>query len=558
MRTQRADLGRRADALLDAAVALLVSGRSSRIRIEDVAARAGVGKGTVYLHWAGRDQLLLAVGAREAASMLDVVVDAVRAEPTEAAPHRYLRRHFLEAMRRPVLAVLFGASDRDAFARERERSELLRSKGIAAREYLGVLAEHRLLRAGIDLADVDYGIQAVAYGFFASEPLQPGRTLEYRADQLAGVVRRAYEPAEAPAAERYLAAAPEVVAAFTKLADAFRRTAYGPAADLEEGHPMADITGIHHIGLIVRDMDAALNAYRRLGFHVGPPAFPALPRTPGEPPEPVGAGNTHADFPRSFIELLALAPERNRLPADAVLVPLSVPDDQLDATRAVITRTVANLAARLDVAEGAHILVFATRDADATAARWEAEGIGHSGVRAAQRPLATAEGTVLADVRFLDVDETAGMVPEGRVGVAEDAPAELLDAQQGLVHPNGATGLAEVVICLEDSRFRSAVERYERYLDRSPSLEKRTAAFDLGASRVTLTTPAGLAERLPGEVPHAVPGLSACTVEVADLSLAEDHLRSEGVALRRSADGDLFIPGVEALGTSIMLRQSRR
>lgn len=228
MRTQRVDLGRRADALLDAAAELLVAGRSTRIRVEDVAARAGVGKGTVYLHWPSREQLLVAVGAREAAAMLGVVVGAVEADPAEAALHRYLRRHFLEAVRRPVLAVLFGAAapELDAFARERARS----GQGTAAHAYLDVLAEHRLLRSGIEPADVDYGVQAVAYGFFRVEPLQavdPERTSEYRAERLSEVVRRAYEPLQEPSMEHYRAAAPQVIEVFTRSADEFRRIAYG-------------------------------------------------------------------------------------------------------------------------------------------------------------------------------------------------------------------------------------------------------------------------------------------------------------------------------------------
>jgi AcrR family transcriptional regulator len=235
-RTQRADLSQRADALLDAAVELLVAGGSRRIRIEAVAARAGVGKGTVYLHWSSRDHLLLAVGAREAAAMLDLVIAAVREDPAEAAPHRYLRRHFLEAMRRPVLKTIFSAeaSELADFARQPARAGLRESEPIGSRAYLSALADHGLLRTGTDLSDVEYGIQAVAYGFFASDPLQatdPGRTLEHRADQLADVIRRSFEPSETPVPDRYAAAAPHVIEAFTRVADEYRRAAYGTAAD---------------------------------------------------------------------------------------------------------------------------------------------------------------------------------------------------------------------------------------------------------------------------------------------------------------------------------------
>jgi catechol 2,3-dioxygenase-like lactoylglutathione lyase family enzyme len=325
--------------------------------------------------------------------------------------------------------------------------------------------------------------------------------------------------------------------------------------------PSTDITDLHHVGLIVRDMDAALTAFRRFGFHVGAPAYPALPPAPGAEPEPVGAGNTHADFPRNFIELLALAPEeREHLPAGARLVPLHVPDDQLAATRTAIQHTIAGLTARLETSEGAHILVFATRDAEQTAIRLDRAGFLHSGVRALQRPITTAEGTELAAIKFLefsDDDAPAGMVPEGRVGAAEDAPHDLLDAQVGLAHPNGATGLAECVLCVDDSELQSASERYECYLHLPASLEGTTSSFALGSSRLTLTTPAGLAALLPGEQPHTVPGLSAYTIEVADLATAEAHLRAQNVELRRSADGRPFIPAKAAFGAALILQQAK-
>lgn len=328
--------------------------------------------------------------------------------------------------------------------------------------------------------------------------------------------------------------------------------------------PSTDITDLHHVGLIVRDMDAALTAFRRFGFHVGAPAYPALPPAPGAEPEPVGAGNTHADFPRNFIELLALAPEeREHLPAGARLVPLHVPDDQLAATRTAIQHTIAGLAARLGTAEGAHILVFATRDAEQTAIRLDQAGVRHSGARALQRPITTAEGTELAAIKFLEFSDDdpaalSGMVPEGRVGAAEDAPHDLLDAQVGLAHPNGATGLAECVLCVDDSELQSTSERYERYLHLPASLEGTTANFALDSSRLTLTTPAGLAALLPGERPHTIPGLSAYTIEVADLAAAEAHLRDQNVELRRSADGRPFIPAKAAFGTALIVQQAKK
>ncbi|WP_026932518.1 TetR/AcrR family transcriptional regulator [Glycomyces tenuis] len=234
--TQRADLHRRADALLDAAAALLTELGPRGLRIEDVAKRAGVGKGTVYLHWASREHLLLAVGARDAEAMYRSIVDAIRADPGEAALHRYLRRSFLEAMRRPILRSIFIADEAElgAFAGQPARSELAETERTASREHLAALREHRLLRPGSDLAEIDYAAQAIAYGFFAAPALLPDDprfTLESRADQLAEVVHRSFEPVRRPSPERYAAAAPRVAGAFERLADGFRRAAYGTAAD---------------------------------------------------------------------------------------------------------------------------------------------------------------------------------------------------------------------------------------------------------------------------------------------------------------------------------------
>src|SRR5262249_5935990 len=55
---QRAE---RAARILDAAADLLLRHGYRRVTIDDVAAGAGIGKGTVYLHWKAREQLFSAV-----------------------------------------------------------------------------------------------------------------------------------------------------------------------------------------------------------------------------------------------------------------------------------------------------------------------------------------------------------------------------------------------------------------------------------------------------------------------------------------------------------------
>lgn len=47
--------------ILDAAAELFASKEFHEVRLEDIAARARVGKGTVYLYWASKDEVYLAV-----------------------------------------------------------------------------------------------------------------------------------------------------------------------------------------------------------------------------------------------------------------------------------------------------------------------------------------------------------------------------------------------------------------------------------------------------------------------------------------------------------------
>ncbi|MEU7070100.1 hypothetical protein AB0B30_03910 [Streptomyces narbonensis] len=73
--------------------------------------------------------------------------------------------------------------------------------------------------------------------------------------------------------------------------------------------------------------------------------MPAPASQEGAPPEPFGAANTHADLPRSFVELVT--PVRSGstagLPPDARIVPLQAPPEKLDLVKSRIEVTSAQL-----------------------------------------------------------------------------------------------------------------------------------------------------------------------------------------------------------------------
>jgi AcrR family transcriptional regulator len=81
----------RADRILDAAGTLLLRLGYRKVTIEDIARQAGVGKGTIYLHWRMKDQLFTALMLRESADLVEELLGRIRSDPAEVAPNRFLR-----------------------------------------------------------------------------------------------------------------------------------------------------------------------------------------------------------------------------------------------------------------------------------------------------------------------------------------------------------------------------------------------------------------------------------------------------------------------------------
>jgi AcrR family transcriptional regulator len=237
MEKSRIDRLMRAEHILDTARELLLRWGYRRVTVDELARRAGVGKGTVYLHWRSREDVFHAVSAREAAGMTDAVVAAMRADSAEVALHRYLRRLFVEAMNRPVLRALYtgDAEMLDNFLAVASHRRLEEAKLAVNRDYLGILQAQKLLREDVRGQHFDYTLPVIVFGFFAAEPLLPAGvelTLEQKADQLADTVRCAFEPVERPMPQQLKNAATQAIPVFERLAHNYRSTVYGEDGDV--------------------------------------------------------------------------------------------------------------------------------------------------------------------------------------------------------------------------------------------------------------------------------------------------------------------------------------
>lgn len=191
--------------ILDAAEALLVGIGYRKVTVDDVARRAGVGKGTVYLYWPSKLELFGTVLIRQAAELVVEHLDALRADPAEVLLHRAMRRSYLQIMRRPLARALSTGDHAvlgELMSTSATGAEFAVGKNDTTARYLRLLHEHGLLA---DDPTVDpllsYRLSAAVTGSFLLEGV-PGAAdfdLDAKADALATTVRRAFEPPAEPA-----------------------------------------------------------------------------------------------------------------------------------------------------------------------------------------------------------------------------------------------------------------------------------------------------------------------------------------------------------------------
>ncbi|WP_399096663.1 TetR/AcrR family transcriptional regulator [Streptomyces sp. BBFR2] len=224
----------RGERILRAAGELLVAWGYRRVTTDEIARRAGVGKGTVYLHWKTKDALLLAVLLDSKNAALQRQLERQRECPLEVLPSRMARGYFRDFLTSPVLRALH-TDDTNVLGRlndiaATELAELTAHTNRALLDHLEILRTHGLVRDDLATTDQLHTFTAVLSGFFTTEVLLDGRVPETtgsRADLLARTLRAALEtpagsaadPGDLPGVRSAAAlAAPAVTALYERIA----------------------------------------------------------------------------------------------------------------------------------------------------------------------------------------------------------------------------------------------------------------------------------------------------------------------------------------------------
>ncbi|MFI7610633.1 TetR/AcrR family transcriptional regulator [Nonomuraea terrae] len=215
----------RADRILDAAEELILRHGYRKVTVEDIAARAGVGKGTVYLHWRTKDEVFEALLLRESIELVEEFIEMMRRDPSLVRPHRFARESLIAMSRKPLLKAMF-TTDLDLLGKL--AGHRLRSHDLLAAERVYEVSDRfGLLRT--DVPHRSYAMTAAQTGFYVFDGLESGETeldVEARAEALAFTVRQAFEPAAEPPDEVLAAAAEEYISIFQELILPYRKWIY--------------------------------------------------------------------------------------------------------------------------------------------------------------------------------------------------------------------------------------------------------------------------------------------------------------------------------------------
>lgn len=203
------DSSGRSARVLDAMVDLVLRIGYPKVSVQDVAANAGIGKGTVYRHWNSKEDIIDDVLVREFDRVHDRFITHLPRDRRLASLHAAGCVLYQQVMANPVLRA-YNTRDTRVLGTHVAPPVSPDALGISLasvlvrQEYLELLRVNGLIREAICSEEGRLSIEAVVNGFVA----RPGaaedpKECKATSRLLATVLRRAFEPVEPPAPENH-------------------------------------------------------------------------------------------------------------------------------------------------------------------------------------------------------------------------------------------------------------------------------------------------------------------------------------------------------------------
>jgi AcrR family transcriptional regulator len=198
----------RVERVLDSAAELLVRWGYQRVTIDEIARHAGIGKGTVYLHFRTKEALFLTVLLRTHRRVSERTVQRMEADPSSVLPAALMRESYLELAADPVLRSLY-LGDAEVLGRLAHEAattlgELTDRRSEAFREHLRLLQAAGCLRGDLPVDAIRYTITAIVMGFYTVDGMrlsEPNPGVRERAALLEQAIAAAVQVPDPPTAE---------------------------------------------------------------------------------------------------------------------------------------------------------------------------------------------------------------------------------------------------------------------------------------------------------------------------------------------------------------------
>jgi AcrR family transcriptional regulator len=192
----------REERILDAAAALLVRWGYRKTTIDDVAREAGVGKGTIYLHWKDKNALFLAATLRAQQQVGVEVMRRIAADPEGGRFHRLWTHGMMGALTNPLMAALMkGNAEMFQGLAGAFDPGMLRQLTGDYEAYIVQLQQAGLIRADIPASVISFVTSALKVGAISTPDLfKSGQmpSMEQLTDAISDMIRRWLEPEQLP------------------------------------------------------------------------------------------------------------------------------------------------------------------------------------------------------------------------------------------------------------------------------------------------------------------------------------------------------------------------
>ncbi|MFD8193707.1 TetR/AcrR family transcriptional regulator [Streptomyces wuyuanensis] len=211
--------------ILDSARELVLAHGVRKVTIAEIAAAAGVGKGTVYLYWETKEDLFVGLAAREVLAWIETINDRIAQDPQSVLPRRlapllvrttlgnpWLR--WLQSDDSALRQLLHRPADRERFAEA--------TTSAMGNSVLTILRGHGIVRDDLPLPRQMYALHAVLVGFVTvmdNADVAGPLSIDDPETALADTAHLLLERPRDPAARDVADAAEAVRARFTEIHD---------------------------------------------------------------------------------------------------------------------------------------------------------------------------------------------------------------------------------------------------------------------------------------------------------------------------------------------------